>query len=522
VSLNQLLDAVDGMGVSEIAAVLKQLEGTSALEEVEAMLAHHKETVAWAALPGPQTRAFDSAADVLGYGGAAGGGKTDLACGAALVRHKKTMIMRREATQLTGIIDRLTELIGSRQGYNGSDKIWRLPGGRQIEFGSTPNPGDETKYQGRPRDLLVLDEAANFLEIQARFLMGWVRTTDPTQRCQTMMCFNPPTTAEGQWIIEYFGPWLQAEHPNPARPGGLRWFATYNGEDHEVADNSRFMFEGEEIIPQSRTFIPSKIRDNPFLVETGYMATLQALPEPLRSQMLKGDFLAGMEDDPWQMIPTAWVMVAQDRWKERKHLNHGPMISMGVDVSRGGRDSTIIMAKRPSNWFDEPIKLPGEVTVNGPAVAGKIIVARRNGAPVHVDGIGPGTSVVDSLDANKIQVISVIGSCRSYAHDHSGRLGFTNLRGELYWRMREALDPQFETGICLPPSARLRADLCAPTFEVVSGNIKIEPKEKLCDRIGRSPDEGDACVLSNIDTPVIDPRESGDRYKAESEYDPYA
>ena len=42
--------------------------------------------------------------------------------------------------------------------------------------------------------------------------------------------------------------------------------------------------------PQSRTFIPSRISDNPHLMGTGHMATLQAMPEPLRSQMLNGDF----------------------------------------------------------------------------------------------------------------------------------------------------------------------------------------------------------------------------------------
>ena len=35
------------------------------------------------------------------------------------------------------------------------------------------------------------------------------------------------------------------------------------------------------------------------------MATLQSLPEPLRSQMLYGDFNAGTEDDSMQVIPTA-------------------------------------------------------------------------------------------------------------------------------------------------------------------------------------------------------------------------
>jgi hypothetical protein len=56
---------------------------------------------AWRPLPGPQLMAWESKADIIGFGGAAGGGKTDLACGLATQRHEKSMILRREATQLT-------------------------------------------------------------------------------------------------------------------------------------------------------------------------------------------------------------------------------------------------------------------------------------------------------------------------------------------------------------------------------------------------------------------------------------
>lgn len=50
-------------------------------------------------------------------------------------------------------------------------------------------------------------------------------------------------------------------------------------------------YKPEQIVtPQSRTFIPSRISDNPYLLGTGYLSQLQSLPEPLRSQMLNGDF----------------------------------------------------------------------------------------------------------------------------------------------------------------------------------------------------------------------------------------
>ena len=35
---------------------------------------------------------------------------------------------------------------------------------------------------------------------------------------------NPPTRPEGLWILQYWAAWLDPLHPNPARPGELRWY----------------------------------------------------------------------------------------------------------------------------------------------------------------------------------------------------------------------------------------------------------------------------------------------------------
>lgn len=467
--------------------------------------------------------AYESKADVIGFGGAAGGGKSDLAIGKALTQHQVVQIFRREGTELTAIIDRMEQILGHRDGLGGKPAIWRGPTQRcrLIEFGSVPNLGDETKYQGRAKDLLVIDEAANFLEAQVRFLMGWVRTTDPHQRCQTLLTFNPPTTAEGRWIVDFFAPWLDDKHPNPAQPGELRWFAMADGEEVEVPDGTPFERNGETILPQSRTFIPSRISDNPHLMGTNYMATLQALPEPLRSQMLYGDFHAGMEDDPWQVIPTAWVDAAMDRWKPL--LPVPAMESMGVDVARGGKDNTVI-ARRHGTWYDEPLAYPGTETPNGPMVAGLVVSAMRDGAPIHIDVIGVGASPYDFLLAAKQQVIGVNASEKAAGTDQSGRLTFANLRSELWWRMREDLDPANNTGIALPPDKRLRADLCAPKWQLLGPRIQVESREEIIKRIGRSPDWASAYILARMDTPSIKRvREiTGGSRQRMANYDPYS
>lgn len=492
----------------------------------------------WKPLPGPQSMGHDSLADITGFGGAAGGGKTDLACGLALTEHRVTGIFRENGTELTGVIDRLTTLLGTRDGFNGQDKIWRTttPDGvqRQVELGSYPNVGDEKKYQGRPHDLLVFDEAANQREAAVRFLMGWNRSTDPAQkRCRALLTFNPPTTAEGRWVIAFFGPWLDKKHPNPALPGELRYFATIKGKDFETVDGAPFVlapdgvtriydydpedFEPTEIItPLSRTFIPSRVSDNPYLMGTSYVSVLQGLPEPLRSQMLNGDFGAGVKDDAMQVIPTAWVEAAQARWKRPDQL--APMDSLGIDVARGGDDNTII-ARRHGMWFDEALVYPGKETPDGPTVAGLTIAAKRDDAPMHIDVIGVGASPYDFLNTNGQQVSGVNVSEKSLATDKSGRLRFFNQRSELWWMMREALDPANNTGIALPPDRQLLLDLCAPTWTVSGFTVKVEGREDIYKRIGRSPDWASAYCLALIETPKR--RHVGVRDTARDWHDPY-
>ena len=447
-------------------------------------------------LPGPQTEALRSKADVLFYGGSAGGGKTDLLLGAASTKHRKSIIFRREHVQLQGIKDRATELflpLGGR--YNGQDSIWRLPGRRVIELGAVQRPGDEQKYQGRPHDLKGFDEICHFLESQFRYLGGWLRSANAKQRCRVICTGNPPTTAEGDWVIAYWGPWLDDQHPHPAQPGELRWFTTLEGKDRECEDGRPIVFQGEEIYPKSRTFIPSSVNDNPYYLATGYKAVLQSLPEPLRSKMLNGDFSVGQEDNPWQIIPTAWVKAAQERWTTRpKPLRI--QTAIGVDVARGGSNQTILTI-RHGNWFDEQKVYPGKQTPDGPSVVKLIIAVKRGNPVVNVDVIGVGSSVYDVGKQQGLSIVPLNGSEGTDATDRSEQLGFVNQRAEYWWKMREDLDPENGEEMALPPDRELMSDLCAPRWKLKARGIQVESKDEIIKRLGRSPDKGDSAVYAN-------------------------
>src|SRR6185436_19879230 len=159
-----------------------------------------------------------------------------------------------------------------------------------------------------------------------------------------------------------WGPWLDNQHSNPAAPCELRWYARIAGEDVEVENGEPFERDGETIYPKSRTLIPSSLKDNPYQ-RGDYVATLQGLPEPLRSQLLYGDFSIGRTDDPWQVIPTAWVEAAMHRWAEHKKP-FGPMTTAGCDIARGGNDKTVIVP-RWGNWFGPVQRYPGQSTPSG-------------------------------------------------------------------------------------------------------------------------------------------------------------
>jgi hypothetical protein len=450
----------------------------------------------WIPLPGPQEQAWLSEADELYYGGGAGGGKSSLLVGLALTAHRKSIIFRREYAQLRDLLDYSQQVAGLNGRLSfGPPPFLRMNNGRRIEFGASEHPGDVTKYQGRPHDGKFFDELPQFLESQYRFLIGWNRTTIPGQRCRVVGAGNPPTDTDGEWVIRRWAPWLDGQHPRPALPGELRWFAVIDGQDTEVENGAPFDFKDECIEPRSRTFIPARLSDNPYLERSGYRAILQAFPEPLRSQMLYGDFTAGTDDDPWQVIPTAWVRAAQARWSEEKPT--GPMTAVGVDVARGGRDK-FVLARRWGAWYAPIERHPGKETPDGREGARLVIAALAEGGYANVDVIGVGASTVDIAQMQDANVNAINFAESAPGMDRTGLFRFTNLRAYAYWAMREALDPEKGDGIMLPPDAELRADLCAPKWTMRTNGIQIEAKEDIIERIGRSPDAGDAVVMASL------------------------
>lgn len=457
----------------------------------------------WTPNAGPQTMALECEADELFYGGQAGGGKSNFLIGLSLTEHTRSLLLRRTNKEAATWVDDFVEIIGDRDGWNGQDKIWRRDG-RIIELGGCQYEDDKQGYKGRPHDLKGFDEVADFTESQYVFIIGWNRSTKRGQRCRVVCCGNPPTRPEGLWVLKRWAAWLDPNHPNPALPGELRWYTTgEEGREVEVDGPGPHLINGEEVIAKSRTFIPAKLADNPDLAATNYAATLAALPEELRAAYRDGRFDVSLKDGEWQVIPTAWVRAAQDRWSD-KPPRGVPMCAMGVDVAQGGSDETVI-AIRHDGWFARLIAIPGVKTPDGASVAGAIVQHRRDRATVIIDmGGGYGGAAYEWMK-NQEPDDQLIPTIKAYKGAEAGpgrtadrTLAFDNRRARAYWRFREALDPGQPGGsqIMLPPDSTLLADLTAPTFRVERKGIILIAKDKLVKLLGRSPDRGDAVVMA--------------------------
>lgn len=508
-------------------ATLQQLIDALSLDELRQFV----DTPIWTPFADkPQETAYYSLADELYYGGAAGGGKSDLLLGIALTQYYKAIIYRRDSKQCQHLEERMLEILnlaGYQEGrdyrYNSIKMVLRTKGGRRLSFGGVPHIKDLKKFQGRPRDFVGFDESTEFTQHMYKFLTGWLRTDRTGHRTRIICASNPPADVEGKWVINYWAPWLDPKHPNPAKPGELRWFVTTSkGDEVEVPDASPIEMHGETLQPKSRTFIPAKVDDNPVYVKTGYKAQLQTYQEPLRSLYLLGDFRSSIKDDPWQVIPTAWVEAAMARWKETPRPDV-PCTCVGVDVARGGVDNTVI-AQRWANWVAPLTVVPGAKTPDGGSVVALLVpLLHDNRTTVAIDAIGIGASVVDYMrdfsranadlgsgnsDSEQDESFSVSAlnaATKSKARDKTGRFGFVNQRAEWYWHLREMLDPESGEDICLPPDRELLQELTSPRYSITSVGIKVEPKEGsisasgvrtqgIRERLGRSPDKADAVV----------------------------
>ncbi|MBA9005963.1 hypothetical protein [Thermomonospora cellulosilytica] len=216
----------------------------------------------------------------------------------------------------------------------------------------------------------------------------------------------------------------------------------------------------------------------------------------LYANRVLGEFHASDEDS---VIPLAWVEAAVERWHVWDQAGRPRLTGkrvLGVDVARAGGDSTVL-AHRVGVAITRLDIQDREDTMQTTARVQAALGEDEEAVPV-VDSVGVGGGVVDRLRELGVPVVAYTGSAKTQARTRDREYGFVNLRSAGYWRLRELLDPAFDSEVMLPPDDLLLADLTTPTWSITTGippKIKIEPKEDVQARLGRSPDRGDAVVM---------------------------
>ena len=489
--------------MSDIDYLVQKFAGMPAKEYAQVADIANQATahLRWVPNPGPQTEAYFCTADELLYGGEPGGGKSALLIGLAFNCHHRSLIMRRQYTDLGGLTDFAIKTNGSRSGFNGSPppKL-RITEAQFIDFAAAANVGDEQHWMGQAHDFIGVDEAYQFAENQIRFLMGWLRTEDPKQRCRVVLATNPPLSAEGLWVTKMFAPWIDPRFPRPARHGELRWYVSGEDDQDIWVDGPAPVQVGARMVrPKSRTYIHSSVADNPYYAGGEYERQLHAMQSSVRNILL-GGFRTSFEDQPNQLIPTEWILLAQERWTPQPPEDI-PMCSLGVDCSGGGKDPMVI-APRFDAYFARMTEVKGSDIPRdraGSFCAGKVLAIRKEAAlPVIDMGGGYGGSMYEHFRSNSIEAYAYKGAESTTKRTADRKLGFVNKRSAALWSFRELLDPDQPNGspAALPPDSQLVADLSAPIYKVGSRGIEAESKESVCARLGRSTNHGDAAIMA--------------------------
>lgn len=158
---------------------------------------------------------------------------------------------------------------------------------------------------------------------------------------------------------------------------------------------------------------------------------------------------------------------------------------LGIDVARFGLDSTVIVPRQGLVMF----KYVMMRNARSNEVAARVMSSKEKwGSELEfIDGTGGyGGGVVDSL---------VQAGQNPHEIHFSGKATdsrYFNKRSEMWFKMAEWVKARG----CLYNCPTLKKELLAPTYSFKNGKFALESKDQIKDRLGFSPDRGDALALT--------------------------
>lgn len=198
-------------------------------------------------------------------------------------------------------------------------------------------------------------------------------------------------------------------------------------------------------------------------------------------------------------IPAQSVLRA--RRPEAAIIGRGPII-LGIDYARD-RDKTAIIdrcGRRMGERICERLEPTGNTVFDAQRIARIIDRIRPDAVCMDVGSAGAG--VYDQLmDLGYDYCLNAVNfGSAAIGNGPTGDKMYLNRRAEMYDTMRDWFET--EGGVQIPDNDALHADITAPEWgpqgcrENAANKLIIEEKDKIKERLGASPDLGDAAALT--------------------------
>ena len=242
----------------------------------------------WWPINAAQQAARNSPAELLDYGGASGGGKSQLLVADAADEYRNPwltgLLVRKQRTdmpELKDIMQRIYRPLGGR--HLRTDHAWQFQAGGTIRYGYLKTDAHLDNYQGNPFSYLGIDESGQHPEHRVRALVAWlVAPSESGLRVRGRFTCNPGGEGYG-WQMQVF---MRGRCPihYPAPPDDSR--------PHETSVVPGKVYRGArwstgEPVGFTTAFIPAFIHDNPSYYESKIKG-LMSQTAVLRKQLLDG------------------------------------------------------------------------------------------------------------------------------------------------------------------------------------------------------------------------------------------